>query len=52
MNVIENLTAFNTTYNSEHWFLFPYVLLAVSAFPYIIADIRQLLSQGIPQDAY
>ncbi len=31
MNVIENLTAFNTTYNSEHWFLFPYVLLAVSA---------------------
>lgn len=30
-NVLENLTAFNTTYNSEHWFLFPYVLLAVSA---------------------
>ena len=31
LNVFENLTAFNTTYNSEHWFLFPYVLLAVSA---------------------
>lgn len=29
--VIENLTAFNTSYNSEHWFLFPYVLLAVTS---------------------
>ena len=29
--VIENLTAFNTTYNGEHWFLFPYILLAISA---------------------
>lgn len=30
-DVLENLTAFNTSYNSEHWFLFPYVLLAISA---------------------
>lgn len=30
-HVLENLTAFNTSYNSEHWFLFPYVLLAISA---------------------
>lgn len=30
-NVFENLMAFNTTYNSEQWFLFPYILLALSA---------------------
>ena len=30
-NIVQNLTAYNTTYNSEHWFLFPYILLALSS---------------------
>lgn len=29
--IIENLTAFHTTYNSECWFLFPYALVALSS---------------------
>lgn len=29
--VIYNLTGFWTTYNGEHWFIFPYLLLAISS---------------------
>lgn len=32
--ILENFTAFNTTYNGEHWFLFPYILLAITS-PYL-----------------
>ena len=31
LNVLCNITAFYTTYNGEHWFLFPYLLLAISS---------------------
>lgn len=31
MKVIENATAWNTSYNAEAWFLFPYLLLVLSA---------------------
>lgn len=30
LNVIENITAFRTTWNGEIWFLFPYILLVLS----------------------
>lgn len=30
-NIIKNLTAYETSYNGEHWFLFPYILLAVTS---------------------
>lgn len=33
-NIISNITAFHTTYNGEHWFIFPYILLAISS-PFI-----------------
>lgn len=29
--IIYNLTGFWTTYNGEHWFIFPYLLLAISS---------------------
>ena len=29
--MLENLTGFYTTYNGEHWFLFPYLLLAITS---------------------
>lgn len=31
LTFIKNLTAFHTTYNGEWWFLFPYLLLAISS---------------------
>ena len=31
VNILENLTGFYTTYNGEHWFLFPYLLLAITS---------------------
>ena len=31
VKIIENFTAFYTTYNGEHWFLFPYLLLAITS---------------------
>ena len=31
LNVLYNITAFYTTYNGEHWFIFPYLLLAISS---------------------
>lgn len=31
INIINNITAFHTTYNGEHWFIFPYLLLAISS---------------------
>lgn len=31
VNILENFTAFYTTYNAEHWFLFPYVLLTITS---------------------
>lgn len=38
-SIIENITAYNTTYNGEHWFLFPYTMLAItSPLIFIICD--------------
>lgn len=31
INILSNVTAWNTTYDGEIWFLFPYILLAISA---------------------
>ncbi|MBO7558083.1 MAG: acyltransferase family protein [Bacteroidaceae bacterium] len=31
VKILENLTSFYTSYNGEHWFLFPYLLLAVTS---------------------
>lgn len=30
IKILENMTGFSTSYNGEHWFLFPYMLLAIS----------------------
>lgn len=39
VKILENLTAYNTTYNAEHWFLFPYMLLFLtSSFLFKICD--------------
>lgn len=34
VKILENFTAYYTTYNGEHWFLFPYILLAITS-PYL-----------------
>lgn len=33
LKIICNITSWNTTYNFEHWFLFPYALLCLTAWP-------------------
>ena len=31
IKILENLTSFYTSYNGEHWFLFPYLLLTITS---------------------
>lgn len=48
MTIIENVTAFHTSYNYELWFLFPFVLVSLLApFFYKIVQHSRILSVGI-----
>lgn len=49
VDVIENVTGWSTSYNSEAWFLFPYILLVLSAtwlFP-LVSRYSGLLVAGV-----
>ena len=41
LNIIGNITAVNCNYNGEVWFLFPYAMISLTAFP-IISYLYQL----------
>ncbi|MCQ2272823.1 MAG: acyltransferase [Bacteroidales bacterium] len=48
LTIIENVTAFHTTYNYELWFLFPFVLVSLLApFFFKIVQHSRILSVGI-----